>query len=104
MSLMKRRKGTDLKGLMLRLLFGRWRPHERLEEGYSILLPTPMDMPFLLQFALDSLRHLDTSHCKQILVIPDGWGTDEGRGVRRVVESAQDPRIELVKLRPAAHM
>lgn len=101
---MKGRKDLDLKGLMLRLLFGRWRRYQRLEEGYSILLPTPMDMPFLLQYALESLRHVDTSHCKQIVVIPDGWGSDEGRGVRRVVEAVDDPRIELVELRPAARV
>jgi hypothetical protein len=104
MSSMKRRKGVDLKRVILRLLFGGWRRHERVEEGYSILVPTPMDMPFLLQYALDSLRHLDTCNCKQIIVIPDGWGSDEGRGVRRVVAAAEDPRIELVELRAAAHM
>jgi hypothetical protein len=101
---METRRGLDLKGLILRLLFGGWRRRGRLEEGYSILLPTPMDMPFLLQYALDSLRHLDTSHCKQIVVIADGWGNDEGRGLRRVVTAAEDPRIELVELRRAAHV
>jgi hypothetical protein len=89
--------------MVLRLVFGRWRRQE-LEEGYTILLPMPMDMPFLLRFALEGLRNLDTTHCKQIIVIPDGWGDDGGKGLRRVVESAEDPRLELVELRPTAQM
>jgi hypothetical protein len=103
MSLMDRRIVLTLKGLMLRLLFGRWRRLGRPAEGYSILLPTPMDMPFLLRYALEGLRHVDTSHCQQILVISDGWGSN-GHGLRRVVESAGDPRIELIELRPATRM
>jgi hypothetical protein len=101
---MKKRIGLDLKGLVLRALFRRWKSRRDFEDGYSILLPMPMDMPFLLRYALEGLRHLDTTHCKQIVVIPDGWGDDEGRGLRRVVESAGDPRIELVELRPAARV
>ncbi|HXJ84536.1 MAG TPA: hypothetical protein VMS64_38335 [Candidatus Methylomirabilis sp.] len=104
MTVVKKRLGLDLQGLALRLLFGRWRRPPCLEEGYSILLPMPMDMAFLLRHALDGLRRLDTTHCKQIVVIPDSWGNDGGRGLRRVVESADDSRVHLVELRPAARV
>jgi hypothetical protein len=94
----------DLKQLTLKILFSRWKRRSSVEDGYTILLPSPMDMPFLLRYALEGLAQIDTSHCKQILVIPDGWGDDQGRGLRRVVESAGDPRVELVELRPVAQL
>jgi hypothetical protein len=91
----------DPKGLLLRLLFGRWRRRSAFEEGYTILLPSPMDMPFLLRYALEGLRRMDTTHCKQILVVPDGLGDDRGEALRKVVDAfaAADPRIEMVRLR-----
>ena len=72
-------------------------------DGYTILLPSPMDMPFLFRFALEELRHLDTSHCRQIIVIPDGCGADRGAALREVVDSCGDSRVELARLRAAAH-
>ena len=70
----------DPKDLLLRALFGRWGRPGAGGDGYSILLPMPMDMPFLLRFALEGLATLDTAHCRQIIVIPDGWGPDGGGG------------------------
>jgi hypothetical protein len=89
----------DAKGLLLRLLFGRWRRRSRFEDGYTILLPSPMDMPFLLRYALEGLLRMDTTHCRQILIVPDGWGDDRARALREVADSFDDPRIELVELR-----
>jgi hypothetical protein len=91
----------DPKGLLLRLLFGRWRRGCPFEDGYTIILPSPMDMPFLLRYALEGLLRMDTTHCKQILVVPDGLGDDRGKALGKVVDSfaASDPRIEMVKLR-----
>jgi hypothetical protein len=89
---------VDMKGLVLRAIFSRW-PHPRLlEDGYTILLPSPMDMPFLLRYALEGLAGVDTSHCRQILVVPDGWGDDRGEALRQVIRAFDDPRIELVGL------
>jgi hypothetical protein len=84
------------KHLALHLVFGRRWPRSRpLEEGYAILLPTPEDMPFLLRFALEGLHHIDTENCRQILVIPDAWGTDRGAALRRVIAQFDDPRIAM---------
>ena len=94
---------TDWKWLALVPFFGRWRRPYPTVDGYTILLPSPMDMPFLLQFALEELRHLNTSHCRQIIVIPDGCGTDRGAALREVVDSCGDSRVELARLRAAAH-
>jgi hypothetical protein len=88
-----------LKTTMLAAAFGRWRRMQSLESGYSILLPTPMDMPFLLRFALEGLQGIDTRNCRQILVVPDGWGDDDGASLRTVIAEYKDPRLELVQLR-----
>ena len=87
-----------LKNFVLEFLFGRWRTAGTLADGYSILLPMPMDMPFLLWFALEGLREMDTTHCNQVVVIPDGWGSDGGQTMERVIQSFDDPRIVLSRL------
>ncbi len=89
----------DIKGFLLRNLFARWNRCPELEAGYTLVFPSPMDMPFLLSFALEGLKKIDTQSCKQILVVPDGWGDDGGAALRDVVRGFDDPRIELVELR-----
>jgi hypothetical protein len=89
----------DLKGKVLAALFAHWPSASGARDGYTILLPSPMDMPFLLQYALEGLRHMDTTHCNQILVVPDGWSRDGGAALRHVLESADDPRLDMVDLR-----
>jgi hypothetical protein len=81
-------------------LFSRWRRPCPFEEGYTLLLPSPMDMPFLLRFALEGLAQIDTTNCRQILVVPDGRLGGSVEGLERVVEAFPDPRVELVRLRP----
>ena len=88
------------KRLAMHLLFGRRWPRSRpLEEGYAILLPSPEDMPFLLRFALEALRHLDTENCKQIIIVPDAHGADGGKALRRVAAQFDDSRIEMASPR-----
>ncbi len=86
------------KDLILEFLFGHWRPAGTLADGYSIVLPMPMDMPFLLWFALEALRGMDTTRCNQMVVVPDGWGSDGGQAMERVVKSFDDPRIALSRM------
>jgi hypothetical protein len=86
------------KNLVLEFLFGRWRSAGTLADGYSVLLPTPMDMPFVLWFALEALRAMDTRHCNQFVIVPDGWGPDGGHAIERVVRSFEDPRILLSRM------
>ncbi|MEC9374013.1 MAG: hypothetical protein VYC34_09220 [Planctomycetota bacterium] len=89
----------DVKGIILARLFGRWRLPSPFEEGYTIVLPSPMDMPFLLRFALEGIQHLDTTNCRQILIVPDGWGDDGGAGLKAVMKQFDDPRLQIVDLR-----
>ena len=94
---------VKLKSIVLGTLFGRWRRARSMMPGYAILMPMPTDMPFLLRFALEGLRAMDSTHGKQIVVIPDGFGTDSGRALERVIRQFNDPRVELSRIRPGVH-
>jgi hypothetical protein len=58
-----------------------------------------MDMPFMLRIGLEGLQRINTKNCKQILVVPDGIGDDNGAALEEVAEAFDDPRIEMVSLR-----
>lgn len=88
----------DLKGLALRAMTGGWGARPKLASGYSILLASPMDMPFLLRFALEAIRWIDTTRCGQILVVPDGCSDDGGAALRDAVADFDDPRLEVLEL------
>lgn len=79
-------------------VYGHWPERPRLEDGYTILLPIPADMPFLLRFALEGLRHLQTPNCKQIVVISDGSASD--RSLRTIVAENGDERVQNAPLSP----
>jgi hypothetical protein len=81
------------------MIFSRWRRRCAFEDGYTIVLPSPMDMPFLLRYALEGLAHLNTENCRQILVVPDGCVDDRGDALERVIETFDDPRVALVQPR-----
>jgi hypothetical protein len=93
--------GIDPKSLILKALFGRWGRTAPIEGGYSILLPTPSDMPFLLRFALEGLKHLDLENCRQVIVLGDGCTDDAG--LRRVVEQSGVPRVEMAAMGPVPY-
>ena len=90
----------DPKGLLLRVMFGHWGRVAAIEGGYTILLPSPADMPFLLRFALEGLRHLDLDGCRQVVVLGDGSSDDQA--LRAVVDEMADPRVEMVRVGPLA--
>jgi hypothetical protein len=92
--------GVDFKGLLLRGLYGRWHRPSPVVEGYAVLLPFPSDMPFLLKYALEGLKHLDLTHCRQILVVGDGEGVDGGSALRSLVDESDDPRVEFIEAGP----
>ena len=89
----------EAKRAPLKSLFGKWRLDSELGPGYTIVLPSPMDMPFMLRLGLEGIKHIDTTNCSQILVVPDGWGDDRGAGLRQVAAEFDDPRIRVVDLR-----
>jgi len=90
----------DLKGRLLSTLFSRWRRACAFEPGYTVVLITPMDMPFLLRFSLEGLQRIDLANCRRILVVPDPWGEDGGAALRRVLEDFDDPRLAIAPMGP----
>ena len=92
-----------LKSIVQGMLFGRWRRARPIGPGYTILMPMPMDMPFLLRFALEGVRSIDTTHCKQIVVIPDGFGSDGGESMKQVIREVNDPRVEFTRVSRIRH-
>jgi hypothetical protein len=87
-----------LKRFVISSQLSDWTDVDVLEDGYTIILPTPMDLPFMLRLGLEGLRCINTDDCRQILIVPDGWGDDCGAGLRQVADEFDDPRIELVEL------
>jgi hypothetical protein len=87
----------SLKQLGVAALFSRWGRRCPSEDGYTIILPSPMDMPFLLRYALEGLGQIDTGRCKQIVVVPDGCVNDRGDALDRVIREFDDPRIDLIR-------
>ena len=94
--------GIDAKGLVLNTLFGHWGKLAPIGDGYTIVVPSPADMPFLLQFALEGLENLDLEGCVQVIVIGDGSADDSA--LRRVVERSGNPRIEMASVSPLTHV
>jgi hypothetical protein len=80
------------------LLYGRHWPEKAChsEEGYTILVPIPADMPILLRFALAGMQHLSMPNCRKILVISDGASNDQA--LRTMVGEQSDSRVEYVPL------
>jgi len=91
----------DKKALLLKACFGRWGRLATITQGYTVLLPSPADMPFLLRYALEGLKQLDLTHCSQIIVLGDGRVDDSA--LRKVVEATNDPRVEMAAIGPLAH-
>jgi hypothetical protein len=84
--------------LLKNTLYGRWPRRDHLEDGYTVLLPIPADMPFLLRFALEGLRHLQMPNCREIVVISDGSASD--RAIRTIVAENGDKRLRCAPLTP----
>ena len=86
----------DVKGLIQKALYGRWRGSPPTVDGYAIIWAFPLDMPFLLQYALEGLKYLDLTHCRQVVVVGDGIG-GETETFRSLVKAADNPMIEWVE-------
>ena len=88
------------KLLLVSALVPGWGRARAPAEGYAVLVPTPMDMPFLLRYALEGLATIRTPSCRRILVVPDGSGAGDGEVLRSIVERCGDPRVVYAPLGP----
>ena len=71
-----RRITGNLARAALDMLFPLWGRKTVSQDGYTIVVPTPSDMPFLLKAFFRAVLHTDLTHCQAILVVPDGRCSD----------------------------
>jgi hypothetical protein len=88
-----------LRNSALTMLYPRWNAHPVTEEGYTILVPIPMDMPFLLRYALQGLHGQHMEHCKEILVIPDASYPPGQEALKHVIIDSDLPDIRLLPIK-----
>lgn len=87
-----------IKRTILSLFYPVWNGHQHNQNGYTVVIPAPMDMPFLAYYALKGLSELDLSSCREILVVPDGCGTDNGRALSAVLKLVNLDKARLLPL------
>ena len=58
----------------------------------------PEDMPFLVRLAIEGLRCIDTSNCKQFIVVGDGYGNDNCSAIKRELLRYAETSVELCEL------
>ena len=83
----------DVKGLIQRALYWQWKHSGALADGYSIIMPTPEDMPFLSRLTLEGLKYINTDNCGQFLIVGDGHSVDGGKLLAETVAQLHDSRI-----------
>jgi hypothetical protein len=63
---------NDLRNNLIKIVYKKW--HKKITtllDGYTILLPTPHDLPIFLKLALEIIKKQDLTHMREILIIPD---------------------------------
>jgi hypothetical protein len=68
------------------MLYERWPKGLERTDGYSILIPTPGDLPVFAHLALAGLAHQDATDRHEIIVIPDQMTPEFGATVERASE------------------
>ena len=63
---------SDLRNKAVEYAYRHWSNRDYgLEDGYTILLPTPSDLPVFLSLALEIIKKQDLTGLKEILIVPD---------------------------------
>lgn len=70
-----------------------------MTEGYTVVIPAPMDMPFLTYLSLQGLHEVDLTHCREILVVPDGCASDGGKALAEAIQASHIPEARLLPVR-----
>ena len=63
---------NDARMFLIRHAYSAWAPEtDQLEDGYTVLLPTPADLPVFFDLAMEVLSHQNKALLREIVVIPD---------------------------------
>ncbi len=89
---------SSIKRALISIFYFGWKINNPKVQGYTVILPAPMDMPFLTYYALKGLSGVDLSNCHEILVVPDGCGNDGSRGLADAIELAGLERVKLLQV------
>ena len=88
-----------VKRILLSLIHPSWGPRKAVSEGYTVVIPAPMDMPFLTYLSLQGLHEIDLSRCREILVVPDGCASDGGKALAEAIQASNIPDARLLPVR-----
>lgn len=62
---------NKLRMLPVAALYRQWPEARTLQDGYTIVLATPSDLPVFIALAMETLKGQDLSHVHEIIVVPD---------------------------------
>jgi len=63
---------NDMRQKLIEYAYSRWSTSDcQLSDGYTILLPTPSDLPVFFSLAFEILKNQDLTGLKEVLIIPD---------------------------------
>jgi hypothetical protein len=90
------------RNLLYHVLYRRWREAPApLEEGYTVLLPVPADLPVFLKLAMATIARQDAAHRRETLVLPDASSSGfEGAFHRYLVSWPARQPIRIVPFGP----
>lgn len=89
-----------IKAAGWRLLYSKWRPMPVENEGYTILLMFPGDLPVFLDIAMAVCARQNPEHLAEVLVIPDKMHRYYGTHWESIRKQWPRGPIRLVRLRP----
>ncbi len=90
---------NDTRVFLIRLFYSHWMKKNRdLGAGYTILLPTPSDLPVFLALALEVISKQNQAHLKEIIVIPDWPSSKFERYFETLIKSINCAPIRLVNI------
>ena len=63
---------NDLRILLIKLFYSKWKNKSlSLKDGYTLLIPTPSDLPIFLELTLEIISKQDKTGLQEIIVVPD---------------------------------
>jgi hypothetical protein len=63
---------NDLRILLINLFYSKWKNKcLNLTDGYTLLIPTPSDLPIFLELTLEIISKQNKTNLEEIIVVPD---------------------------------